>query len=409
MAGFLMGIIFGGVVYGFLHGIEDKILENQLTFEAERFLEHFAENPTTPLPQTATMQGFLGLQAAPQEIRDWAGDLKPGIHEDSEADIHIYIASLPQRQDLFYLLYRVDAIEPLEYVSLREMTVLGFLMVTLFGGLFGYVIANRMIAPVMRLSRMVAHTSPEDTSLPLEGHFYNDEVGQLAKNFQASLDRVAAFVARERRFTRDASHEFRTPVTVIKGAAELLARRIEEGPNSKALSRIQRAVRDLENIIETFLYLGRQGSTFDHGQSCTLLPVVEDSLEQNRYLLEGKQVAVHLEPGPNFEVATPRAVVAIAIGNLIRNSFQYTEQGSVRLSFEPFLFQIADTGRGIAENDLCQITRRETRATSGEGFGLGLSIVNDFCASYGWDLDIQSELGKGTVVRLHFAQGTQRP
>lgn len=401
-----MGFLFALVMFSFLHGIEDKLIQNQLVFEGDRFLQEYTQSPNTPMPQTISMNGYLGLDSMPANIRAWAKDQKPGLHESYFEDYHFYVLPLPDRPDYFYLVYHVEGIEPLETLSLSEISILGILVVTIFSGFFGYLIANRMLAPLMRLTQMVTEIKPEDTSLATDGLFYDDEVGHLANNFRDSLERIGAYVARERRFTRDASHEFRTPVTVIKGATELLTLREKDLPSQKALHRIQRAVRDLENIIETFLYLGRQGSQQDQDGSCAIRPVVEDALEQNRYLLEGKPVSVSLKADVGFQVEAPRAVVSITIGNLIRNSFQYTETGCVSVVLGQRMIRIQDTGRGIAENDLAQIVHREKRATHGDGFGLGLSIVSDFCQRYGWHLDIRSELGTGTCVELHFQPKT---
>jgi len=409
VAGFLMGLVFGGVVCGFLHTMEDDILEGQLEVEGQAFVSRYRQSGDAVLPRTSTIRGFIGLEGIEGELRRWVNDLSPGTYEHTFKDYHVFISDLPGTDEFLYLFYFVKEVEPLEPVPLDEILALGCLLVTLLSGWFGWGIANRMIAPVMRLSEMVTKSQPDGVPHSLEGHFYDDEVGRLAQDFQASMARVKAFVARERRFTRDTSHEFRTPVTVIKGAAELLTRKVADQPGTKALRRIQRAVLDLENIIETFLYLGREESLPQAEATHDLNPIIENAIQQNRYLLEGRNVSVMFDPQEPPWVRAPKAVIAIAIGNLIRNSFQFTVEGSVRVVLRSGEFQITDTGRGIAPEALSRITSREVKFNSNQGFGLGLSIVNDFCLKYGWTLHIDSQLAEGTQMTLRFGKGANGP
>lgn len=406
LAGFLMSIVFGITVFSLLNDIEDNILEDQIQVELQRFLEIYRQQPDTPLPKTDNLQGFIGTKDMDPEMRDWAEGLEPGFYDCFTQDHYFAIAELPDRDELFYLRYFVLPVEPVETLPTFRIITIGSLLVTFLSGWFGWFISNRMISPLLKLSKLVSESNPETEPISSEESFYNDEVGLLAQNFQQLMNRVSAFVARERRFTRDASHEFRTPVTVIKGAAELLTLKHSGLADTNPLRRIKRAVRDLENIIETFLYLGREGNVEPTEHANEVIPIVENAIHQNSYLLEEKNVHVSFKTQYPIALKAPKTVILITIGNLIRNSFQYTASGSVTIELKKDMFQITDTGCGIAPQDLEKITSREVRLGSGEGFGLGLSIVHDFCQTYGWQLYINSQLQIGTKIALCFNHQT---
>ena len=402
LAGIVLGVIFGGVVYGYLHGIEDRLIENILTEETTHFLASLEEGGDVRPPRTALLQGYLGIEQIPDDLRQLVAGRGLGIHEIFP-DWHVALTEVPGREEHFYLFHRDQPAEPLENSRLIEIILIANALVIFSSGWFGYFIARRLIAPVVDLAGQVAVIEPSGEPVTVGGNFYPDEVGSLAAAFQGAMNRVTEFVERERRFTRDASHELRTPVTVIKGAAELIARNAGAGrPVEAQLRRLNRAVKDMENIIETFLYLGRQGSLPSREETCRIQPVVEDLVEANRYLVEDKAVELVTIIEEDFPVAAPEPVVRIAVGNLVRNACQYTDRGKVEILAAPEYVVVRDTGRGMSPKQMGKLMVREARGRDSNGFGLGLSIVNDFCQRYGWRLHFERGETGGTIVRLVF-------
>ena len=410
VAGLILGLVYGGVVGIYLHDMEDQVAINLLRLEAEHFEKEVATDPSATLPNTRLLRGFLvdptkGETTAdlPAPFNEWAGDRGPGEHELFTPDMHIKIHPL-ENGSLLYLYHFDGEIEPLDKSYLTEILLVGLVLVVLLNGWAGFLLARRVLAPIVNLADQVGRTDPDAMPVHLTGPFYRDEVGALAQALQRAMNRIAEFIDRERRFTRDASHELRTPVTVIKGAAELVRHRAELGqPIQAPLRRIERAVLDMENIIVTFLYLGREG-TVQHRvaaeaetDATAVVPVVENLMGANRYLLEEKEVEARLEVVEGFAVAAPEPVISIAIGNLFRNACQYTDRGMVRVCIHPGRVDIIDTGRGMNRE-----AQKAAPRPKEMGFGLGLSIVQDFCGRHGWRLEIESEPGKGTRATLIF-------
>jgi len=101
-------------------------------------------------------------------------------------------------------------------------------------------------------------------------------------------------------------------------------------------------------------------------------------------------------------VAADANLVAIVIANLLRNSFTYTERGSVRIRLDARTLTVADTGLGIPRAALDKVFQRLYKGAHSEGAGNGLSLVKKICDRYGWSIALDSEEGRGTRAVLTF-------
>jgi len=344
----------------------------------------------------------------PLYAKEMITGISEGIHERyyKGNEYHIAVKVVPNRTEPLYLIYDVSALEFTETRKLKIGTVLaaGVILIAGLGLWIGLLTSRKVIAPVVHLAEQVNRSGPENLPTDLSESFYNDEVGVLAKALEQAIQRIEAFVQREKKFTRDASHELRTPVTVIKGALEVLKKQsIVEGESaSRPLNRIGRAVADMENIIETFLWLGREDSYIENGQVCKVLPIIEEVIEQSRHLFAEKPVEIDLiaENEPILNVApTPfQAVMA----NLIQNAMRHSAGGKITIQICKDRITVSDTGEGIAPCDLPSITQPYVRGDSSKGSGLGLAIVKRLCERMGWHFEIESDVGKGTMAQLYF-------
>lgn len=404
LSGGILGLIFGAIFYAYLRDLEDEVLNWSLQAERDDYLARYAQDAQASLPKSALLKSFLGIDQVPENLRPLLLHKPQGIYEFENLEYHVLIAELPGRDDLLYLIRNTAETEPLEEKRSFEVILLSLVAMILVNAWFGRLIAKRLIAPVTSLADQVRDTRPDKLPKTIEGPSYDDEVGVLRDALQDSMNRIAAFIDREQRFTRDASHELRTPVTAAKGALELIEKRMSKGlPIDFQLRRLHRAVKNMENMIETFLYLGREVGPAAGDQTCDLTETAVSVVEQNRYLLEEKQVEVVINLGARHQVKAPEPVVAIALGNLVRNAFQYTNQGQVEIQSGQGWVEVRDTGLGISPELRARITEPNTRGETGEGFGLGLSIVANFCRTYNWRLDLAANEGGGTVARLTFS------
>jgi signal transduction histidine kinase len=279
-----------------------------------------------------------------------------------------------------------------------------FLIVSLIGIGFGLLTGNRVIAPLNRLLNLVEKSSPDNLPSGFSQVFKNDEFGTLARAFESSFRRIQQFIKRENQFTRDASHELRTPVTVIKGAVELLNMTpvVKDEMSQKLIKRIERSTLDMETTIETLLWLARESNPKLYHTRCELTPLVQNAMAQNQHLIANKAIEMTFSATHNPIIAAPPGVVLIAVSNLIRNACQYTLKGFIKITVKADRVEVADSGPGIAQTDPQEIEKPTVIESGSKGFGFGLDIVNRLCERFGWQLLISSKSAEGTTACLVF-------
>jgi signal transduction histidine kinase len=314
---------------------------------------------------------------------------------------------VPELVEPIYLLYAVGTLEFTEKrkISIALLLIIGVLLVIALGFWIGLWMSRRVIAPIAHLADKVRGLNPEDFPSDLPENQYNDEVGVLAAALTDSMKRVDAYVAREKQFTRDASHELRTPVTVIRGALEILenSRKTADPTLKRPLGRIRRAVSEMENIIESLLWLARQEAIHEISETCRPASIIKEAIGQHRNLFREKPVEVEYVAEADPELEAPPAIFKIIITNLIQNAFHYTVEGKITVRICTDSVIISDTGIGIDVCELPSITAPHRRGGTSCGFGLGLAIVKRLCSRFGWQFQIDSEPAKGTTVTLLFS------
>ncbi len=406
--GGVLGSVFAIIVYISLDYIDDSLIDNRLKQEIDHLSRHYQLNSEVAIPTSPHIKAYLGTTSMPAPFKEMVVRFSEGLHEAylGKEEYHIAVMTLPNHDNPMYLLYEVSTLEFTEKRKFRIAMVLvtGVIMVAGLGLWIGWLTSRKVIAPVIYLAQKVNKTGPDNLPTDLSKHFYKDEVGVLAQALEQSMQRVEAFVDREQRFTRNASHELRTPVAVIKGAVELLQKKLDNPAAAvqRPLNRIDRSVANMENIIEALLWLSRERASINRQAPFVVLPVVRDTIEQNRKLIAGKPVDINLVAKADPVLKVPSSLFQIALANLIRNAVDHTANGTITVYVHDDRVVVSDTGEGIAQNDLSAVTQPYVRGSGSKGFGLGLTIVKRLCDKLDWQFHIQSEINIGTTAELIF-------
>lgn len=300
------------------------------------------------------------------------------------AEVSQYLEVRPVRTEMLWFLAKVA-------LAVLGLTCLG-----------GYLLARRATAPLSSLAKQIADTEPANLPKHFAAHYPNNEIGVLAQSLETALQRIDAFIQREQHFTRDASHELRTPIAVVRSAAELLAQQALPDCARQPLQRIQLASMQMEQTVSLLLSLARETSDCAE-QHVALLPLVEASIVQFAHLLDGKPVTVSVDLDEPFIVKGQATVLAIVLGNLIRNAFQYTASGQIRIGRDGKTLLIDDTGTGIDPAVHDRLFEPLVKGEHSNGFGIGLSIVARLCQRHGIGLTVVNMPAGGTRAALTFA------
>jgi signal transduction histidine kinase len=215
----VLSLAWGFAFYAAIRLSEDRVLTNQLRRAAESY-------PSLRL----NLRGYDAVDSLPESLREWARtNPEEGLYEFDTEELHVAVVPADDERRHAFVVFDVSGIEAASsedwWLLLLITGVVGTLGALGFG--LGVLVMRRAVAPVAQLAKLDADIDPE--KLSDEDHkriessrFGDDEVGVLARTIERTLERISAFVERERYFTGSASHELRTPITVITGALELL-------------------------------------------------------------------------------------------------------------------------------------------------------------------------------------------
>ena len=410
LLGLAVSLLLGGWLYLASRDLEQRLIDEALDAELQDYLARLARNPRSLPPETATVRGYLSRpgDSSPNVAQSLPGmlrGLKPGRHTLAIAGASFRVAVHRGPDATLYMLHSRAQIAHREQ-RFALLLVLGMALTILLSAAGGWWLAGRVTAPVRALAERVRGRDPFSPPPEDEPPLPADEVGALARTIEGYLCRLRAFLQRERTFLRSASHELRTPLAVIQGAVEVLeADASLPAPTRERIGRIARAARGMADLTTALLALAREGQSQPNPpRPCAVDQVLAESVELHRPLLRHKPVGLvlRIKAHPQLEVAP--SLLAIAIGNLLRNACTYTEQGQIDVTLTECEVRVEDTGPGIAAEELEGLLGMDPdwrRTVRGEG--IGLPLVKRIADAQGWRVLVESRASGGARFRLQFA------
>lgn len=279
-----------------------------------------------------------------------------------------------------------------------------------------YWIAARAFRPVDHIINEVeAITDGRSLHRRLAVGESGDEMDRLSATLNAMIGRLENSFGALRRFTADASHELKTPLTVLRADVE---RAMSAGtPPSERMVALEEALQEvarMADLVDSLLTLARadEGRFELHREPVSLGALVTDVLETAAILGEGAGIEVRMPINEGGAVLGDITRLRQLFLNLVTNAIKYTPRGGrVELSLtrehDAAYFSVRDTGIGIAAADLPHIFERfwradraRSRASERGGFGLGLAISQYIAQAHGGSLSVQSRLGRGSTFTV---------
>lgn len=388
-----LSVVWGFAFYGAIRLSEDRVLVNQLRHAAARY----------PALNT-NLRGYDKVESLPEPLRDWARtNPGAGLYEFNAEELHVAVVPAENEGRRAFVVFDVAGIEAASSEDWWLLLVITGVVGTLgaLGLGLGVVVMRRAVAPVVQLSRVVADIDLENLSvgdhkLIESSRFGDDEVGVLAEAIEKTLERVSEFIARERYFTGSASHELRTPITVITGALELLEQSDLSAEDVQAVERARRATLEMESTIEMFLCLARETDDGSYGEQFLVMPLVRRAIDQQRDLLHGRSVEIDVAGVADPRIQGHPQAFLIVVNNLVRNALEQTlaGQGPIVVLIEAHALRVTNrSANGDAGRN------PSTEMTSSHGYGLGLGIVQRLCERNGWAFSLQVD-GAHVTARL---------
>ncbi|MEZ8689426.1 sensor histidine kinase [Vibrio splendidus] len=219
-------------------------------------------------------------------------------------------------------------------------------------------------------------------------NFKFSEYNRVALYLEKALSKNAHLVEREQRFLSHASHELRTPIAIIRANMEILERISLPSDLQRPINRIDRASSNMQQITETMLWLVRKSETPPNQNSVSIAALLDNLIEELEYLIQGEEIDIIRDYAHAPTIKLPETPIKIVVGNLIRNAFQYTHSGTIRVYFEKNSIVIKN------------INTQELDLPFQDSFGLGQDLTEKICKKLGWYLEAQ-EIEGGLLARLH--------
>jgi heavy metal sensor kinase len=343
------------------------------------------------------------------------GDFTTYYHR--QGDVRV-LASKVQVGNNEYRVQVATIVSPLYDVlnTFRVWAWTGLPLIVCLAGLGGYWLSGRAMKPVHSLVLSTRAISERNLSKRIPVPEAQDELRELGDTINAMLERLESAFTRITRFTSDASHELRTPITVIRTTSEVILEKDRSTEQYKEMvGQILRESESTSALIEQLLTLARADADTEQLslETIDLRALVQEVELGSKTLVESHHIHWSVEiPNEPVVVLGDRSHLRRLLLILIDNACRYTDKGgSVRLRLEAqqqeAILEVTDTGIGIPSDELTQIFDRFYRASNArffdpDGTGLGLSIAHWITTSHGGTLTAQSTVGSGTsmLVRL---------
>ncbi len=282
--------------------------------------------------------------------------------------------------------------------------VLGLTLTVLITAWVAYALSSRLVGPINRLATRLTTMDPGQRQVRVGSEFAGNELEPIARSVDSFLERLDGFVEREQSFTATASHELRTPLAVMVGAVELLDEQTRALPGAqKTLSRVHRALREMSEFTDALLTLSREDPVARASNAdCDLRLVIQRVVDDQRAIASEKHIALTLDDSAPLRVAAPESMVAMVVGNLLRNAVQHGTGERIECTCQVREFTVTNHGHIDAQNAARVFERSFT--TSPGGHGMGLYLARRICQRYGWVIALEQR-GDRVVACVRFEEG----
>ncbi len=363
------------------------------------------------------------VQEIPVTIINQTGQIETQLHffayqQDGQDYILTYLEDTEMVMGNYPVLAIFEHLEDIFANALKIAVVLSLLI----AAIFSHLSSKQIIKPLLDLKQAVEtdhQNLNELTHLP-------SEVGVLARAIDTQNHKLAQYLKREQLFTGDVSHELRTPLTIILGASEVLASQLaDDNRLSEFTNRISNTAKETSETISALLLLSRAPEQLDTPQT-SINAIAASEVTRLKYLLRHKPVTCTIVAEQDYIAYVRPELLKMALGNLIKNAFQYTDDGEVVIAIDADKITVTDTGLGIPEimmpllyerferldhNKTGYQTDGDSKHPTGlhehsnnkvEGTGLGLSIVQRIMTHMGWQLTHQANKTGGSTFSIYY-------
>jgi two-component system OmpR family sensor kinase len=289
---------------------------------------------------------------------------------------------------------------------------IGLSAATLLLIVLSYYIAGKILAPINVINRMARDINDRslDQRIPLGKS--NDELYELSESLNRMFDRLQYSFAMQKQFIADASHELKSPITLLSLFMED-AVHLEELPDTlrprliKQYNTLQRMRRLVKNLLDLSALEAKETVDFEE---FALSPLVRSVYDDYAEVIEARRIDMKIDVPENLHIRGDRDSLQRVLINLVDNAVKYnTDRGRIEIKAEVrnniVYLSVFNTGKGIPKKDIDRVFEQfyrveKSRSSQYGGSGLGLTIVKRIIELHRGDITIESESNAGTRINI---------
>jgi len=311
-----------------------------------------------------------------------------------------------------FLLEVGQSVEHIDVVMsrVRWAMLAGILAALALAGISGGILVRRALSPVEAISKTAQRIeSSLDLSQRVGYSGPMDQIGRLAATFDHMIEHLDRVFKSQKDFVADASHELRSPLTILQGNLDLLNRTVSEEDRLESMRTIEAETKKMTKIVNDLLLLAEiESGQIERQEKVSLREILLEGLKRAQQLAGNRRIEMGRQE--DLYIRGDGHRLHRLLGNLVDNAIRYTpEGGTITLSLfrvgDWACLEVADTGIGIAPEHLPSIFDRfyrvdKARSRANGASGLGLAIVKGIAEQHGGRVTVESELGKGSTFTV---------
>ncbi|PKI00364.1 HAMP domain-containing sensor histidine kinase [Glaciecola sp. 33A] len=370
---------------------------------SENYLAEYQLDRASPLPKDADFLFYTEAEKMPQDLAlyiskdtSWTGfrsiKLSERIYLIGRKKLNVddfltiaYLKTDDSELSMSVNSYLNEAFEPILWAVIVTFVLSIFMIVYM---------TLKFIRPLRDLNEWTAQLNENNKIINIP-NFKFEELNELASTLAVSLNENLRLIEKDKFFLRAASHELRTPISVSSVNIELMNMYLEVQHVSPKLTvpllRIENAVKDMQQLSETLLWLDHDGGSSIETTQFDLKSTIHSIVSDSRYLLTNKNVDIAINC-VNANITCNFPSFKIVLGNIVRNAMQYTNNGRIEINLDERVALIKN------------VDANETPISvdnSDYGYGLGLILVEKICNKGSWKYSTRNIVG-GREVQILF-------
>ncbi|GGW76208.1 histidine kinase dimerization/phospho-acceptor domain-containing protein [Alteromonas halophila] len=382
---FTISVIFIGLLIVYAWVVEDNIFNRMVSEEARYIEQQFIASGERVAPRIPFMKLYRDWQALPEHVQMLRQQSPERIEfplSDGGA-IHIREVQLGNTTQLLSANVSSYEISKDYLPKLLPWMLLVLMMVVICALVLARYLAAGVVKPLQRITFAVANNR-DNRPLTFQQGFANNEIGYLADTISKSFNRLHAALQRESDFSRDISHELRTPVAVLKMVSGRL--QAKEPLDEDTLKKVGAAVAEVEQSVGILLALSREESV--QKTSYCLLQEVEHCIINHFALSQVDDARLDIDIPANYRITCNQNLLHMLLNNLINNVVQHASVVALNIILNNDRLMISNPVDACPPDD---VLSPRVKAVGSLGLGQGLHLVKRICDKSGWDVSVTSD------------------